>query len=43
MKPSDTGEEIYELNFLHEESLAAKVAQASLGLKFLTPIVFFLL
>ena len=34
MESSDTGEEVYELNFLHIGSLAAKVAQASLGLNF---------
>ncbi len=34
MESSDSGKEIYELNYLHVESLAAKVAQASLGLDF---------
>ena len=34
MEPSDSGKEIYELNCLHVGSLAAKVAQASLGLDF---------
>lgn len=34
MESSDTGKEIYELNCLHVGSLAAKVAQASLGLDF---------
>ena len=34
MESSDAGKKIYELNCLHVGSLAAKVAQASLGFKF---------
>ena len=34
MEPSDAGKKIYELYCLHVGSLAAKVAQASLGLIF---------
>ena len=37
MESADTGKEIYELNCLHVGSLAAKVAQASLGLKNFNP------
>jgi hypothetical protein len=33
VEPSDAGKKIYKLNCLHVGSLAAKVAQASLGLK----------
>jgi len=35
MESADTGKKIYELNYLHDSSLAAKVIQASLRLVFL--------
>jgi hypothetical protein len=37
VESSDAGKKIYELNCLHVGSLAAKVAQASLGLDFFNP------
>ena len=39
VESSNACEKIYELNFLHVESLAAKTSQASLGFKYFTKLL----